>query len=590
MSAIDKTEMGEWLCAYLDDALSGDERALVEQLLNEHADARALLDVLRRTSQAVCDLPRHPAPDTILEDIRNQLERSELIGAEPEAMPQTTRGSSALSRWAMAAMLGFAAVGGIWAVVDRFGPNRTVQVASAPKAHDALEETAAKQSSKDAAPANLASKLKPRNKNRSQRLHERPSEQRHTRRRSSTQAEPAIATAADTSSTTPSTPQAIQAESVAAAAPLQPIDTPMLERLIRKDRKLGQAWPASAIRRHRFENETIHLSFNSPDEFARNRLARSLIGHLEAGEAVELNKRPRNATAAPFYIEGIAGINFDAPNARQILVRLPKVRAVQVLGGLLSDTSEPYTHVQLKIDSFHVDGRDGVVSLLSSLNPEPDAATKALATNAASNPPSTLEGATGGSARKLVGGMFAGLFRVIGVDPSMLPSAIPPAKKHEESGSPPTPAQAAAPPAADLVRTDAERSADSGKDQAEDTRQGVAANAVGKPTSATQDEDRRMSLVEKRLEAMKRPSPPMDADRKANRAKEATHALKKKPAKRLPPHVVAPREWITIVVELNVPEARPTKPAPPAKAPTAQPDAPKPGTQDEPSNTTKAKK
>ena len=77
---MDMERLGEQLSAYLDGELSEQEKALVERALREDAGARRLLDELRRMAANVESLPRHAAPDSILEDVRFQLERSELLG------------------------------------------------------------------------------------------------------------------------------------------------------------------------------------------------------------------------------------------------------------------------------------------------------------------------------------------------------------------------------------------------------------------------------------------------------------------------------------------------------------------------------
>ena len=69
----------ELLSAYLDDELTPDERARVEERLAADPTARQLLDQLRAVSQAVRDLPR----ETVGKDLRQAiLERAKLAAAE----------------------------------------------------------------------------------------------------------------------------------------------------------------------------------------------------------------------------------------------------------------------------------------------------------------------------------------------------------------------------------------------------------------------------------------------------------------------------------------------------------------------------
>ncbi len=607
MSTIDKTEMGAWLCAYLDGALSSDERTLVERLLSENADARALLDVLRDTSEAVRELPRHPAPDTILEDIRNRLERSELIGDEPELAPSSAKGSSALSRWAIAATLGFAAVGGMWAVVDRFGPNRPTQVASAPEARDgfdAIKKIASKSQAKRETPANQAAKPKTMHKDRSEEPPKRGAEKRRARRGSSNEDRPTFAGSKEKPATPESRVAANHPVSVASVTPLQPIDAPMLERLILGNRKLGQAWPKTAILRHRFERETVRLSFDSPDEFARNRLTRSLIRHLQAATAIDLKERRQQTKTSPFYLEGVAGVNFDSRKTRQILLRLPKNRATQVLGGLLSDASRPYTSVKLNVDSFSVDGRDGIRSMLASLSPKTDAVKAALPTAHASPEPAKSERKAGDVSTGPSGNMFAGLFRVIGIDPSTLsPPASPRAEQEKPSKgltSADADADATTPPPDAPRANDTPATGNEGAPAQKVSPSVVVAESVLRdsevePTESSLKPSKRRSLVEKRMDALRRPTLTKEGDKKADSPAGLSHNSRSTIVERKASSKDAPQEWITIIVELNLPETRPSKPNPPKLLPkdrpaTMGPVAPKPGAQSKPSSGAKPKK
>jgi anti-sigma factor RsiW len=53
------------LSEYLDNSLPEDDRARVDEHLRHCGDCRAYRNTLRATSQAVSDLPREKAPDSI---------------------------------------------------------------------------------------------------------------------------------------------------------------------------------------------------------------------------------------------------------------------------------------------------------------------------------------------------------------------------------------------------------------------------------------------------------------------------------------------------------------------------------------------
>ena len=64
----------EILSAYLDGQVTDEERARVERLLTEDAEARQVLEELREVSQSVAGLPRHALPDDFAKQIEASLE------------------------------------------------------------------------------------------------------------------------------------------------------------------------------------------------------------------------------------------------------------------------------------------------------------------------------------------------------------------------------------------------------------------------------------------------------------------------------------------------------------------------------------
>lgn len=80
MSQLSEDQLGELLTAYADGEVDAREKAFVEHLLREDRRAVALLAEIRGMSTAVGQLPRQAAPELMTEDIRQYVERDELLG------------------------------------------------------------------------------------------------------------------------------------------------------------------------------------------------------------------------------------------------------------------------------------------------------------------------------------------------------------------------------------------------------------------------------------------------------------------------------------------------------------------------------
>jgi len=84
-----RPETFEQLTAYLDGELSDAERAAVEQWLAVDADARRMLEELRRTARLVGSLPRERTPAGMSDALRARLERASLLGEAAGALPRS---------------------------------------------------------------------------------------------------------------------------------------------------------------------------------------------------------------------------------------------------------------------------------------------------------------------------------------------------------------------------------------------------------------------------------------------------------------------------------------------------------------------
>lgn len=79
MRGIDQEKLGLLLSAHRDGELSEREAALVAKILRQDESARRLLKELDQTAKSVAELPRHPAPPALADEIRANLERRELL-------------------------------------------------------------------------------------------------------------------------------------------------------------------------------------------------------------------------------------------------------------------------------------------------------------------------------------------------------------------------------------------------------------------------------------------------------------------------------------------------------------------------------
>lgn len=116
MSRSGHPDFDELLSAYLDGELSARERSRIERRLAEDPAARRSLEELRRTVDLVRALPRHGAPAALLEDLRVQLERADLLDADRDEFDRggVVRRGRGLRWLAVAASLAIVSSAGWW--------------------------------------------------------------------------------------------------------------------------------------------------------------------------------------------------------------------------------------------------------------------------------------------------------------------------------------------------------------------------------------------------------------------------------------------------------------------------------------------
>ena len=83
----------ELLSAYLDDALSSEERIQIEQHLLAHPEAQQQLDQLQAVSSLVHRLPQQPARADLRDSVLDRIERQQ-SGTEQIVQPKLTIGRS----------------------------------------------------------------------------------------------------------------------------------------------------------------------------------------------------------------------------------------------------------------------------------------------------------------------------------------------------------------------------------------------------------------------------------------------------------------------------------------------------------------
>lgn len=313
MAQIDRQQLGEMLSAYLDGQLDEKETRRIERVLADDAEARVLLGELRATVAVIGSLPRHPAPDSIQDDLRLLLERNELLG-EPTQSPtaRDRRGPSA-GRWlSMAAMVGLVTVAGAyflrdWDAIPVDGP--ATQLVDARRVKDLDESVAEKADVNRPCPGD--------------RLAVRDSRTDVGRTILTDKVENAA----------PAVPPSRGRASEAALADAWSNAMASSNRLEQKTASRGGL---RSLQRHRFDDEPIHLKVVVSNDSDRETAMSALIQRLRSRQVREATTSPYSGiTSAPagVFFRGRRGQNFQAEGSDQLIVSLP----TDELEGLLGD-------------------------------------------------------------------------------------------------------------------------------------------------------------------------------------------------------------------------------------------------------------
>lgn len=290
--------LGELLSAYLDGELESREQAFVEHLLVESAAARLLLEELRRNLHLVALLPHHAAPTSLAIELRQQIERRELL-SKPDRSPVAGR----KRRAPLVALLSVAAAVVVTTVISLWYADGTLKergsgkdehvVATAAKEFKSPQENVRTRSAVARTPVNGSGA------------------------RTETAAPAAVAVSIDgtvTSEMVQAFQYAIQESLVTAIVPL--VDPP-------------------AVRTASFSAEPVRLELVVNSAAEREGFMTGLIARQSEHGAIDLEKLDAAMPAAGFLYRGQPGINFAEVDQGQMLVRIP----LRQLGMLVDDVA-----------------------------------------------------------------------------------------------------------------------------------------------------------------------------------------------------------------------------------------------------------
>jgi hypothetical protein len=490
MTDIDREQLNELLSAYLDGELGAEEVQLVERVIREDEEARRLHDELRRTAALVTSLPRHRAPRSIAEDLRSQLERSELLdGMEKSRSVPGERRWPVAGRFAMAAMLAFFVLSALWVMVERYQPDTGIDGGSVILAQREQEETPAERLESPGTRATKETVPQPQSQARKRaagRGGKGPSAERGGRRGVVTGQEGFGAQ-----------PTSVTAESI-------PETT---KRVLNVGQKLAAGATAASLRDHPFASEPVYLQVRVRDEAQRDQVRARLLADLAKHRVSELTEYESVGEDARFYHSGRPGVNFWDAGEQQILVRAP-ARQIGALIDELPRGDVAADGVTLTIESVPYRGADQArEALLRQLGPR-DVEDVYAAPHIPSESPRD--------------GLFADWEKLLGSDPRRLAVApeAGPAQAEEESKKRPAQASPGRAPAETESSADesitrvaeSERPAAKGPEprgRAEDMAAASSGAAEAKPAPKDAEKDAGglpppPSLVKRRLQELER--------------------------------------------------------------------------------------
>jgi hypothetical protein len=385
MARIDREQLGELLSGYIDGELDPRQRQIIERVLREDESARQLLADLQRTAQAVSSLPRHAAPASILGDTQATLERSALLDDFPEPRAHQTRGrSSWAARLAMAAMVGLVLVTGWWFTTE--------QTRRGSKGRTEL----ARREVREAAPISV------------------PADSRIALERWGDEF---------------AVNDTVRSAGAAAAT---------------VEKQLAAGVDPTSFRSQTFAAEPVRLQVAVRDPTEREAVSTRIAAALSSQHLADLASAPgvggdTTGSVQRFYYRGKAGINYDAADEDQILVRA----SPQQIDHLLTELSVPGSSdeaVALVAGPITVRGVEKSRSVVQLLGEQQQSGVPRSEMTRGDDLIFDKNGATvdadGTSADPSTapsGGMLDGLLKIVGIDPKLLSSE---AKSAAKTGDP----------------------------------------------------------------------------------------------------------------------------------------------------------
>lgn len=333
---MDRERMEELLSAYLDDELQDTERAQAERLLKENATARKLLEELRLTSAIVSSLPRHTAPESIAEDVQQQIERRALLDHVPQHRVTHTSGRRTLQIFgAIAAMFVIMMTSG-WYLVAHSSRQLSKQLVAESKSKEQADKEA------------LASANKPKT--------------------GATKPSTYSSTTAKINSNdnrAPGNSGTAKTGELLAMAPTETFES-----------KLRNQMAPELLQQHSYAQEPVQLQVVVENERQRDALLAKLTTQLgqqqftRVSDAAARKEQSIPANQAVFE-PGTPGVNYQNTLNRQVLVRARASDVGKVLGDVEA-AQPPHSQMMLNVAGNTLEGnqlvKDNFIALSQSQN------------------------------------------------------------------------------------------------------------------------------------------------------------------------------------------------------------------------------
>lgn len=307
---------------------------------------------------------------------------------------------------------------------------------------------------------------------------------------------------------------------------------------IEAEKLLSSGTDPVVLVRHSFEAEPVRIRVTARTAGERDMLARNFTQQLAQANTENLAQqkagREQKKAIGAFYLEGKPDVNFTNPHDKQVMVRIPRSQADQLVEQVVSGSTIPADQFAFQAGTQNVKGQDNAKAILQSISQ-----------NSGSGPPTDVVADAGVMSKKSMStGLLHTLEEIAGLQPS------------KDYGSLGTTNRVA-----DTSKIDSDEVA-----AMKDSASSRSAAEVGSPAALTAD----AAMKSKSAEEAQSPEPGSLVDRKLEAA-GARHA-EAEPS-RAPPARSKPAAssitfssdafgqsgFITIVVEFGLPNSAPPK-------------------------------